>query len=278
MEPFISILFPLAWVLTCLIGTLGVRFTQATWPRAVLIASMMAATSAVCGGSPDAQIGVAILSGVVAFVALDLYGLRSAARGVMNKVEASGAPASATTSQAKASKASKASQSTVRARARKSATSSRAPVATDPQARSNRSGPLSDGTESAWAPKAAAGELWGQMSRYERERRESARERGQKESASAGPAKSTARKSSEYFRPQAEPRAQAQGAVEIIMPAERAVLRRRSQGRGYWIARTSSGDVEVYLPPGAEAYPGRPISVVVKPNGTLLGVPVTGAH
>jgi hypothetical protein len=151
-------------------------------------------------------------------------------------------------------------------------------VATDPQARSNRSGPLSDGTESAWAPKAAAGELWGQMSRYERERRESARERGQKESASAGPAKSTARKSSEYFRPQAEPRAQAQGAVEIIMPAERAVLRRRSQGRGYWIARTSSGDVEVYLPPGAEAYPGRPISVVVKPNGTLLGVPVTGAH
>ena len=263
METLISIFFPLAWVLTCLIGALGARFTQATWPRAVLIASMMAATSAVCGRSDDAQIGVAILSGVVAFVALDLYGLRLAARGVLkSKVEA---PGTATTSQAKATQPSRS------ARAGKSATSSDAPATVFPRARSSPSGPR-PGANSAEAPKATAGELWGQMSRYERERRESA----QKEAASASPAKFSARKSSEHFRSQAERHAQA--PAEIIMPAERAVLRRRSHGRGYWIARTSSEDVEVYLPPGAEAYPGRPVSIVVKPNGTLLGVPVKGAH
>jgi hypothetical protein len=267
METFISILFPLVWVLTCLIGALGARLTQTAWPRAVLVASMMAATWAVCGGSPGAQVGLAILAGVVAFVALDLYGLRSAARGVLkSKVEGS---ETGLTSQAKAT------QSSRGAHAGQSATSSDAPATVFPRARPSQPGPR-PGANSAEAPKATAGKLWGPVSRHER--RESARERAPNEPASAGPAKSSARKSSEHFRPQAEPRAQTQGAVEIIMPAERAVLRRRSQGRGYWIARTSSGDVEVYLPPGAEAYPGRPVSIVVKPNGTLLGVPIVGTH
>lgn len=66
----------------------------------------------------------------------------------------------------------------------------------------------------------------------------------------------------------------AEGPVEIILPAERAVLRRKSALKGYWIATTTEGEKEVYMPPGAQAYPGRPISIVVKPNGTHMGVPL----
>jgi hypothetical protein len=61
-------------------------------------------------------------------------------------------------------------------------------------------------------------------------------------------------------------------AVEVITPAERAVLRREAAKNGFWIAEASHGEIEVFLPPGAQAYPGRKVTVVAKPNGTLMGV------
>lgn len=72
------------------------------------------------------------------------------------------------------------------------------------------------------------------------------------------------------------PRAQVEFAdsdtpVEVITPAERAVLRREDI-KGYWIAQSAKGDIRVFLPPGADVWVGKTITVVSKPNGTLMGI------
>jgi hypothetical protein len=58
--------------------------------------------------------------------------------------------------------------------------------------------------------------------------------------------------------------------VEVIVAAERIVLEREASARGYWHGRGLSGEVQLYVPPGADAYPGRVVSAVRKPNGTLM--------
>ena len=60
--------------------------------------------------------------------------------------------------------------------------------------------------------------------------------------------------------------------VEVITPAERAVLRHEAKAKGYWVAQGLKGEIQVFVPPGMDAYPGRTITVVTKPNGTLMGV------
>ncbi|WP_150126524.1 hypothetical protein [Burkholderia cenocepacia] len=249
METLIFALFPLVWVLPCLIGALGIRFKQNAWARALLIASMMAATLAVCGGSPNAQIAVALLSGVAAFVALDLYGIRAGARSP-RAVRSGEAPTFRNPESSGPAHAHRPATVTPGKEREKAHGRGNQQVAGEPERRRQ--------TPSASAAVNPPGS-WGETSRYEQERR-------------AGLKPHAANHDSQEGRNR---QAKAQGPVEIIMPAERAVLRHPSQSRGYWIARTSNGDVEVYLPPGAEAYRGRPISIVAKPNGTLLGVPLT---
>lgn len=59
--------------------------------------------------------------------------------------------------------------------------------------------------------------------------------------------------------------------VEVITPAERAVLRREDT-KGFWIAQATRGEIRVFLPPGADVWVGKTITVVAKPNGTLMGI------
>jgi hypothetical protein len=59
--------------------------------------------------------------------------------------------------------------------------------------------------------------------------------------------------------------------VEVITPAERAVLR-RPDTNGFWIAEATKGEMRVFLPPGSKVWVGKTITVVTKPNGTLMGV------
>lgn len=247
METFVSILFPLVWVCTCLVAAIGFRLRQQSWPQAMVIASMMAATVGICGGSQNAQIGVAFVSGLLAFFALDLRSVVTAAnaRKLSGQAEAMRiSPMPAATEQPAPSPRPQPASQTASQTAPKAA-----PMAAPKPA---RAAPLE--TQS---PEAPPGSSHPGMSRYERERLGRRGEQWAKQSRKQGSAS-----------PQSE------GPVEVILPAERAVLRRHSSTRGYWIAKTVNGEVEVYLPPGAEAYPGRPVSLVVKSNGTLLGVPV----
>lgn len=62
------------------------------------------------------------------------------------------------------------------------------------------------------------------------------------------------------------------GPVEVIVAAERIVLEREASAKGYWQGRGLNGDVQVFVPPGADAYPGRVVSAVRKPNGKLMAI------
>jgi hypothetical protein len=65
--------------------------------------------------------------------------------------------------------------------------------------------------------------------------------------------------------------ADAEPLVEVITPAERAVLR-RPDTNGFWIAEAARGEMRVFLPPGSKVWVGKTITVVAKPNGTLMGM------
>lgn len=257
METLISILFPLVWVCTCLVAAIGVRLRQPSWPQAMVIASMMAATLGLCGGSHNAQIGVAFGSGLFAFIALDLRSIMAASTARKPSGQtASGRDDAAHPARTADAAVPSAAYSQPAPMPRPKATTKTAPVPTpkpnpEPACAAPRGTVRSDVAPSHTHPT---------MSRYERER--------------LGRRAEEALKTAMPARKQGPTSSLADNPVEVILPAERAVLRRQSSTRGYWIAKTANGEVEVYLPPGAEAYPGRPVSLVTKSNGTLMGVPV----
>jgi len=223
----------------------------------MVIASMMAATLGLCGGSYNAQIGVAFGSGLFAFIALDL-------RSIMAAATARKLSGQAAIRRDDAVHLSRTAEAVTPTAASPQPATKPAPKAANKVAPKSTLKPAPEPARAVppatVCPEVAPSSTDPGVSRYERER--------------LGGRDAEAVKAAKPARKQGPANSRADTPVEVILPAERAVLRRHSSTRGYWIAKTANGEVEVYLPPGAEAYPGRPVSLVTKSNGTLMGVPV----